>query len=50
MRGKVNQFRTEAENYSFGAEGKSANPRLDLNDLLQRAKDEKRNEKKRISF
>ena len=46
MRGKVNQFRTEAENYSSGAEGKSANPRLDLNDLLQRAKDEKRNEKK----
>ena len=46
MRGKVNQFRTEAESYSFREESKSGNRRLDLNDLLKRAKEEKSNEKK----
>jgi len=46
MRGKVNQFRTEAENYSLGNESKLENRRLDLNDLLLRAKIQKKNEKK----
>ena len=48
MREKGNQIRYEEEQYRFGKPDDSSmsEKRLDLNDLLKRAKDQKKNDKK----
>ena len=48
MREKANQIRYEEEQYRFVKPGDSSmlQKRLDLNDLLKRAKDQEKNDKK----
>ena len=48
MREKVSQVKYDEEQYRFGKQYDSVNlnKRLDLNDLLKRAKDQEENEKK----
>jgi len=45
MRGKVNQLETEStDKYGFVTSNESVEKKLDLNDLLKRAKDQKKND------
>ena len=48
MREKANQIRYEEEQYRFGKpdDSSTSKKRLDLNDLLKRAKDQEKNDKK----
>ena len=50
MREKANQVEYDDDQYHYGESGYStAKKRLDLNDLLQRVKNQKRDEKKRAT-
>ena len=49
MRGKESQLQTDHDEYGYQDMSKSkfrSKPRLDLNDLLQRVKDQKKQQKK----
>ena len=48
MREKASQIRYEEEQYRFGKpdDSSTSKKRLDLNDLLKRAKDQEKNDKK----
>ena len=46
MRGKVSQARADEVRYDYRPLSDNAEKRLDLNDLLKRAKDQEKNDKK----